>query len=545
MPGSLSFRDFSKRIAASFLQSVVVVDDGAFFHEADRLRPHELEKPTRGTKPKKATPPEAGTVTIEDEAHDLDAKALIDAFAEKGLVCSILKPTFQESFEEKALQAAFRADIVSLDWQVQGVFGKDAAGLLQKIVRAAKEQGDRLHLIAIYTADNSLVQIKEKIEETLVAYGEVTKEEDDCLMIQGATRVCIFAKEHNSGVIPADRRLPEGQLPGRLIDEFTKMTMGLLPNAALESLSAIRLNTHRILGKFCPGLDAPYLTHRALLVEPEDAEDYLTSLIAEELRDILEEINIGAIANLNTIKAWLKGKEDSGGCFVLKRPQGEKLIEVKLSQEDICDLLSGGVSKWKCKDIPIGKPLNLALTEMFHGEESSSLSLDDSFAVAATMRSHYGSRNPALTFGAILKSESVEEGPHYWVCLQQPCDCIIRDDGTKRGFVFLPLSPADNSGFNIVVREKDKFLRLASSDNSYDIKAIEFSFPAQFRGSIKSEKAGENYCFDDAKGNRYIWLGELKPEKAQRILQVVGNKFTRVAMDDPEWLRRSSRQPKR
>ena len=154
MPEALTFEEHSKNIASSFLQSVVVVDDGAFLHDWERPRPHDkLVKPGRGTKPIKESP-QPGEPTSEDKTHDLDAKVLIDTFAEKGLICSVLKPTLMESFEDKALNAALLADIVVLDWQLQGIEfpDKDAAGLIAKIIHGERAQ-DRIRLIVIYSAE--------------------------------------------------------------------------------------------------------------------------------------------------------------------------------------------------------------------------------------------------------------------------------------------------------------------------------------------------------------------------------------------------------
>jgi hypothetical protein len=67
-------------------------------------------------------------------------------------------------------------------------------------------------------------------------------------------------------------------LPARLIDEFVELARGLLANVALGSIAAVRDETHRVLARFHAGLDAPFLTHRLLLVTPDDAEGYVVDL---------------------------------------------------------------------------------------------------------------------------------------------------------------------------------------------------------------------------------------------------------------------------
>ena len=58
----------------------------------------------------------------------------------------------------------------------------------------------------------------------------------------------------------------------------------------------------------------------------------------------------------------------------------------------------------------------------------------------------------------------------------------------------------------------------------------------------RKEDLSQAFVFRDAEGNEYNWLGELKAEFAQRVAQAFAGNFSRVAVDESEWLRRSARR---
>jgi len=99
----------------------------------------------------------------------------------------------------------------------------------------------------------------------------------------------------------------EEALPQRLINEFAKLSDGILPNVAMASIAAIRNATHHILAKFHSGMDGPFLTHRALLTIPQEAVTYAENLIASEFQSILSVKKTGErFADLPSIKKRLE-----------------------------------------------------------------------------------------------------------------------------------------------------------------------------------------------------------------------------------------------
>ena len=552
MPEALTFEEHSKNIASSFLQSVVVVDDGAFLHEWERPRPHgKLVKPGRGTKPIKESP-QPGEPTSEDKTHDLDAKVLIDTFAEKGLICSVLKPTLMESFEDKALNASLLADIVVLDWQLQGTEfpDKDASGLIAKIIHGERAQ-DRIRLIAIYSAE-SAITVKSKIAETLKQYGDFVAEDDDYTFIQNATRICLFAKKGIIGAAPG-RAVNEKELPDKLIGEFSQMTMGLLSNAALASLAALRQNTHRILGRFRNPLDAPYLLHRILTSPPEEAEMHIVPLVVSEIESILEDAKVSDSVYIKQIEAWLDWHIQHDPPLY-RRMRIKSKTEAKTAMLNLLNKGINGENKsrshktWKklLSRIKTEKDQRAPsrLTDIFTSDGKSGEICDRELALLMSTRSQYQSPAPSLTLGTIV-AEDIGDETHYLVCIQPKCDSV-RLPRKGREFPFLPLTPvekATSSDFGYIVRDRETLVELQLSLKPHDSLKVHFQ-PTKRGQPIYASPDQGRWLFKSSSPDTtpLRWVATLKPDHAQRVANDFGREITRVGLTESEWLRRCAKK---
>ncbi|RZK44708.1 MAG: hypothetical protein EOO61_02830, partial [Hymenobacter sp.] len=128
-----TFQQYSRTVASDFLQTVVVVDDKA----STNTRPLpsatiSLNAPVgRGTRrfdtptsveEVTAAPTPSTQQTQQDET--LYIKNLNESFAEQGIICGVLNPLSSGKDRKKivaaAERAARRADIVILDWKMEG-----------------------------------------------------------------------------------------------------------------------------------------------------------------------------------------------------------------------------------------------------------------------------------------------------------------------------------------------------------------------------------------------------------------------------------------
>jgi hypothetical protein len=583
-PSGIDFTQHSENVVRQFLQTIVVVDDRAYFERTETStkptvlkaspgRPSFTGKPQESARGSEVLTAEdsaeassgdktrpvvedASTAeeTSEDVAHELNAKYLIESFAERGVVCAVLRPSEIDvtQLEKKVYPAAERADILMLDWVLhEDTEGKKVKELIAQITKTSFAQ-PRLRLIVVYTGELGLSDIIHEIEKALrdSGVGEVSKK-DDYTLVSGAVRVAIYAKNNvirsESGGELRERMVPADQLPDRLIREFADMTAGLVSNVALGSLAALRANTHRVLSKFSPGMDAPFLAHRAMLERPDDANSLLVYLVGAELTSILEGNEVGNIADRleseDVIRAWLDVCEarvqEAGGRGLAKQ------FSVKNSPEflnDLCRLLRKGVADASLKDELKqfkDEPHKKKLTEKLSIDRASASVMENKFAVLTTLKSDYRVSPPVLFPGTLLKEYAspgaARPRPRFWVCIQPICDCV-RIYG-ERAFPFLEMVE-DGSKFNLVLPDNEKeFVKVRIIFRPYKLRMIEFK--ATGRGMVRGTREGKDVFFEaEGDGSKYRWIGELKFEQSQRIVNKYGAEVARVGLEESEWLRR-------
>jgi hypothetical protein len=582
-PAPDSFFNVSKKIAKSFLQSVVVVDDQATFDEAkpEETPKQELITPTirggRGIDPdtRLTEPQDVGqsnpvgpSVTASEPISEvLNVKRLNDCFAESGLVCCVLKPTEDETalIANKADHIARRADIVVFDWLLSK---KEQAGATALNSIHAILNGDlgestdpsprsRTRLIAIYT---SLLELDKIVEETQIflqgkGLNFAKEENDEFSLLKDGAKIVFYRK--NRGLKPPvlvqARTVSEDELIDRLIDDFTKMTYGLLSNIALDSLGALRDNTHRILRKFERRLDAPYVTHRTMVTPSDEAQQHPVPLLTAEFNDVLEDCGVDKHASLEMIDKWLNHQIESGEIILKNKIANLSADQLKIALIDIvkngvdAEFLkhkeNGALPAWKTE---LGKvksgDANSAITKLLINDDTAS-SRDLDFAILTTMRSRYEKPEPMLTLGTIVaKTEGNID--KYYICIQPVCDSVRLKQDTV--FPFLKLhdsaDPNDDGkikeNFDIVVKDNGTYKKLRTNLKPRDILLA--TLKHQPSEEIRAEQnVGGPFVFKTLDHEPDLrWVGDLKFAHAQRVANDFAREISRVGLMESDWLRR-------
>ena len=273
-----SFSEHCRGLAKRFLQTAILVDDEAFMAVDHTTSIGAVVAPRRRVS--RSVGDEA--VAARSGGHSLDAKAVIDSFATLGVICGVIGPA------EAAMNAIRQADIVVLDWLLKADDPKYALKLLTNILTGETDR-NALRLVAFYTGEAGLAAIQEAIVEELAQVGLDPQVPEEGTVIYGHGRIVLYAKP--SVNLPAalqDRGVAEDELPDRLVDDFSRMTVGLLPSIALVSLTAVRECAHMVLDRFRAELDPAFLAHRACLPNPEDAERQMVNHVADELRSLMD-----------------------------------------------------------------------------------------------------------------------------------------------------------------------------------------------------------------------------------------------------------------
>lgn len=624
-----TFRKYCHEAARHFLQTAVVIDNEAVFDMERYIKEAQAKQAKAETEVRKeiiiappsgalreitlavpvaadpagvakeVTPPKVLTTT-SDFSHLLDAKLLIDGFADSQVVCSVICPGKDEPHAvERAVKVAVTADIVVVDWMLDKVEGEAGSKRSRDIIRAIMEKDiecrGRLRLIAVYTAEDSpgtvLDQLFDHIKGMDFRHDKISKDEKSRTIRNTHLKIAVLSKptvKEQAGICP----IPFVELPGKLLDLFCDLNLGLLPSIALHSIAAIREETHHLLAVLHGKLDPALVGHRCLLLHPEDAEEFCDDLISGELRSILSMKQIGSsFADKIANKRWIGSKirpdvPHRYKSFNLTREQafslvenGEKLISRVLSEIKVDWLRNKIENKPDYKDTD-GQPIDIeraaekilsegAPAARFYrvpddlGEKTIPQLLDGSEAageltnldfsrLCSLKREAFGLRTPVegwvprLTLGTILQLREGEKDT-FLICLQPRCDSVRLEKDKIWKFPFLVLEEMKGK-LNIVIKAFGKDLNPVDKKLFYEPKPrnqIVYGFKSVTGDSIISTNDGGVFKLQTADSiteNRkeFLWIADLKDFVAQKIADEMSNRVGSVGFDEYEWLRRKA-----
>lgn len=551
------FRKRCKEVARRFLQTVVIVDDEAYTEPAQS--PGVLKTPTRhtvGSRPS-TTASESPTsaagemeekaakkVEPDDGSHSLATRTLVESFSRQGLICAVVapRPDTDPSDIDIVAPSVKRTDIVILDWRLNGDKGQRTLSILESILKG--DAGERLRLIAIYTGEQGISEIGQIIVERCAeSEWKFEGDEHNVELSYRHCRIVIYSKS----VLPVESGLPnrtlsESDLPDALIEDFSAMAQGLLPNIALMSLAAIRENVHKVLDRFDAKLDPALLTHRACLPVPDDSQQHMVSQLASELHAIMDDaVATDEPAGMDAIKEWLD--------FSLGADKEVDFGERgKASRDQAIALLEKGLDKTEDLDISRTKRKTVFrfLTRGFSNNENPDHQLDHQLAWMFNFRIVFNAPSPILQLGTVLQKPSdanagdanaSDANGSYFLCMRPRCDSVRLKK--KTAFLLLPLltEPKPNSVQLVLRRDRDTYQRVSVCMETSQWLLVNF-VPDENSGSVVAKGSYPCFYFIDEKCDRFRWLGELKAEFAQRVAQDFAAGLSRVPINNSEWLRR-------
>jgi len=518
-----TFEGLVARAVERFLQSAVVVDDRAFLPSA--VRPTRLRTP----------PPEAETLAVIEEQEEtpgpisdsevgdpantpLNAKEIVDAFAARGVVCGVLRPSADDTDEVRrvAPRAIRRSDLVIVDWHLHGDDGEATIELLQDVVR---EAGEAMRLVAIYTGDPDLPRVARKLIDRLGAVRI-----DDVSVEIGSMRIVVIGKADADA--PKAGAVSENELPNRLVQLFAELADGLVRAAALSALGALRGATYRLLAGLGPEIDLGYVGQRALVYPSSEAEDHLLGMLISELRAIVEDDEeTRACTDANAVASWLKRESENGRGGPISHEALAAAIETDPYDDDSVRALRETHAEFNAINLKKG------LTEHIAPTAEAAKKADERFAMRMSLKLVYQRPERILSIGTIV----ADDGGRYWLCIQPACDSL-RIKGSRR-FPFVPLAVV-TSRFDYVVDDADATTYLRLSQKPADIEHWTFKADPAFRAVIAK---GNPPAFVTTGRRTFRWVGQLNEAHAQRAAQEVGAEQSRIGLAESDWLRRMSK----
>lgn len=562
MDRNSAFFQRSVKVAASFVQTALVIDDRIFRHRREEP-PAAAQGPlTLST----TEPTESGAAVRQqavqadgsgelsandaeaDVAHDIDAEAVIGGFARNGVVCSVMSHRVEDSLRDHRggfPKLAHVVDILVVDWniEIEGRESTDATiELLKSIVQAALDDAPmQLRLVAVYTGEKSLVEVAESIKHSIEG---LVNEDSPYAFTKGSLRIVVFGKPVSGRTADDQRQQVEfAALGARSIEEFTMMTAGLLSNVALDAFARLRRSTHRVINRFSGSLDAAFLAHRSLSAPPGDADEQLIPTLVSEMESVLEDTDESHPLCEESIGEWLDTRP-----YIHPVPHAGPILDtsakVRAAAGDIC---TKGVSRhadyeirsqpeW-IKQIKDSPSLIENLTHLIGATPPRDA--QDRFELLLSMRRHYGAEPPSLGLGTIL---ALDEGPRaeqrLWICVQPSCDCLIRGCNRTRAFPFLPLSRCGSGAMNLIADDSGAPIRLKWRPSLHSIQ--HFTFQRDER-SLRVVGARNDNIVSFVSQNpekAFRWICQLRHPQAQRILQQLASDAGSIGLTESEWLRR-------
>ena len=544
------FTNRTREVVEAFLQSVVVVDDLAeITPPGGRPASDVLSGPVEGPQYLPAPDPAHAEVGRDPTRVPLNAKTVIDGFADIGSVCAVLSPVLDRESRKRTVKAARRADIVVLDWNIENSVGDEALDLMRDILKGDRE-GRRLRLMAIYTGEPDLEGICERVRQVLAEFYKDDRLKDSpggFRMSKGPLHVKVLAKSGTLAGVPSplgDQEVSESGLADRLAGEFALMIGGLLRNVALSGLSAVRDNAHRVLAKFDASLDPGYLGHRLLLHHPPDAEDHIEEALGSEITAVLEEHRSGARADIDAIEPWLACREAEG--LQLSEPFGPPSNQSAVKGWRL--LLDRGFEAPNVPDPQFAskRKLRSRPTEPFAESGRAAARANRRFAALLALRTRYPGRPPRLSFGTVLETRHGDE-TLYFLCLQPKCDSVRLGDAS--GFPLMPLIPltdvrvgGDGERLRLVVETEDDQWQELGIETKPSALTVRLFEPGQDPPGEVTAMADEHedFFFEDSEGSLYRWIAQVKEGHALGVAGEIAAALARPGPNDAEWLRRAS-----
>lgn len=556
-----AFNEHCNKIVSEYIQTVLIIDDKAFLNSPNNIEATELIEPT----PEIRSPFEAHNEALlnresneqnEHEyghSHDLNSLKLTNGFYQLGIVAGLYQPDIRDGespqvFAEKVKSASSNSDIIILDWMLKDSDSRYSKSLVKNILDNDKESGGRLRAIIIYTGENNLNALRTELYEYL--NDEQLKDDQDFKLYKNDVLIQFCNK---SGTLGALNSVAEENLPKLALESFSSLVNGLIPSFAIKAASEIRSNIGKLSAKFSRNIDAGYLTHRALIPNPDDAELFLLEIFVTYLRSILAISRTdNECLGINIIEKWI---EDNAG--LINSPIEVAGTRFTLDQGKVLEILKDGYDSDRddiglrkvlletrdSSNNPISKSkVNKFIKEDVHslfgnfsisGKTLESIKELSVLSLFKRTRTDINRDFPYLTQGTVIYCMGSEE---YWLCVTPKCDTVRLK--SSHNFSFAPLKQCEKR-FDLVIPSLncENYITLATQDKFYDLKHIEFS-PSQ-DGRVQCEDDNGRLVFktNERTAMKYMWIGDLEELQAQnRVVKIIGD-LSRNGVDEMEWLR--------
>ncbi|MGY4532932.1 hypothetical protein ACVW0Y_002062 [Pseudomonas sp. TE3786] len=561
---TINFNDHCRNAALSFLQTVIVADNQPIFSSP---KPPQPIKASRKLKPlpsqslpedpaKKAreidSANEKRPADNESECHDINIRVIANAFSKHGLTCGSYLPdehTSKQEIIDTTFLAARYADISIIDWQLETGDSTAAVQIIKNLLEHDVIIGGRLRLILVYTGEPDLDTAAQQLLKGIDGLAKLDGSSKRLLVSEHARIRFINKPNARKSYIDDPDIVPWEKLPEVAIDEFVSLSRGLLQAFALESIAAIRDDTHRMLAQFGSSLDGAFAGQRATASNPEDAGRLMTDIILSEFSITFSKAGVAEkILGKTGSAAWLdeqsKLQDIDATLKFTDPPQTSKKINQPIRHQ----LIRNGLQKCKATD-----EVKLKIFNSFFACNTTASKAHKEFSVLSTLARHGGPGakrkihvEPMLSLGVIIQpvDESLDV---VWLCLQPKCDSVRLDQrSSPRGFLFVEMVK-DDKCFDLVIPslQGPKSFRLAYGEpvirtvrfGATEGKSLALAKKQSEGLAFSDDQRCDEWLFTDAQGNDWRWVAEVREQQVLNFVNKITGQLTRVGLNQAEWLR--------
>jgi hypothetical protein len=570
-----SFEEICNQAVKRFIKTVAIIDDEATYDlrpsQNEMYKQNPLNPPVNGMMGKIAVESstsgvdktDASTQKDNDISSQLDAKAVVNAFADMGIVCCIQRPEIEDHPFKRAVNLAASVDVLVIDWVLNKKNRSLSRNIIKKILEEDKRAGHRMRLIIVYTSHYYISSMLEDIEKVIhkiydndpLMKNRILQSNGVWLLKSDWMRIVILNKEITYNSLTGARIVPFNKLPETIISEFSEMMKGIIPNATLHGIAAVREQTHTLLSILNNKLDGAYCFHRALIPEPSDSVDFAMNLVTNEIDTIIRtDSSARNVVDEKGIKAWFEQYSDQRTkipCYgsslsvetIEKFILNGHLCNCKKTVKSEFDKNRTQITDGAGKTLP-QPPLNfMNFGEVLYSMQKDAINgcyeLSNLQCTAMDIggRLYDGkSQNPTLHMGTILKKQKGSSS-EWFLCLTPLCDSVRLDE--ESNFLFLQLYPGEDDQADVVIKNQDgTFKSMKLKQNKIKIVTIPFS-PKNGSKKIDAYLWRKEWRVKSTRTS-YQWIGELRYSKALDIAHYVATNSSRVGIDEFEWLRQKA-----
>ncbi|MCK9390831.1 MAG: response regulator receiver domain [Syntrophales bacterium] len=478
-------------------------------------------------------------------AHNLNVRELSDAFAEEEIACAFVFPEDKDTDEEKIFRrvmlASMPADIVVIDWYLRDTNPNLTKRILKTIAEKDHAEKGRLRLICVYTGQTNTDVVTRDAVAELTAGGLISNKIDE----KGG----LASGKHHCLLVLNKQDVHGAALPTRILEAFTALSDGILPSFALAAVAAIRRNVHHIITRFSCDLDAAFVTNRLITDPPSDVSELIRELFVSECDAAL---GLDKVADnyleRDSIALWLDVKGQPKGQFAYN--------SYSIDRAFINGLLQDGIKEGKIKVGDVEKKFpedkRVLLSHALHGTEFEAKTGECKFSRhIALKREAFGMSKlhsdegwvPSLTLGTILRRTETEDGKttkRYFYCLTPACDTLRLND-EERMFLMIEIDVSQGKTNLIIAEEGGIHTALHIVPHPRKVRTFKFRGDGKTgrvlaRSPVEGEADMPIYYFDSTP-EQFVWLGEVRRNRANRDMADLNREWLRFGIHDSELLR--------